>query len=130
MRLDPDDIEAIARRVAELLDSAVREAPVRLVDANRLADILGVEREWIYAHAGQLGAIRLGGRRGRLRFDLQRVLRGLEDPEQPPAPPPPTKRCPPARGARPSPAVDLLPYDELRSTRTQGGRAARQRPRP
>lgn len=131
MRLDPDDIEAIAHRVAELLNGAVREASVRLVDASQLAGLLGVDREWIYAHARQLGAIRLGGRQGRLRFDLQRVLRSLEDPERPPAPPPPTKRRRSTRGARSSPTtVDLLPYDELRSARTQGGRAARQRPRP
>ncbi len=56
MRLDPADIEAIARRVA---------------------DLLGVERDWVYAHAQRLGAIRLGGPQGRLRFDVHHVQRTL-----------------------------------------------------
>ena len=72
MRLDPDDVEAIARRVAELL-GAGPQAPVRYVDAAYLARALGVERAWVYAHATQLGGVRLGGPRGRLRFDLERV---------------------------------------------------------
>lgn len=78
MRLDPDDIEAIARRVAELLASRTRPGEaVRYLDAARLADVLGVERDWVYAHARQLGAIRLGGPHGRLRFDLHLVQRNL-----------------------------------------------------
>jgi len=78
VRLDPDDIEAIARRVAELLAS--RKAPgeaVRYLDAAQLAELLGVERDWVYAHARQLSAIRLGGPHGRLRFDLHHVHRKL-----------------------------------------------------
>jgi hypothetical protein len=78
MKLDPGDVEAIARRVAELLHAS----PVstrRYVDAASLARTLGVEREWVYAHAAQLGVIRLGGSRGRLRFDLEHVRRLLGD---------------------------------------------------
>ncbi len=80
MDLDDETIERIARRVAELL-SAEREGradaparPVRLVDAATLAARLGVRREWVYRHARQLGAVRLGGPRGRLRFDLDLAL--------------------------------------------------------
>jgi hypothetical protein len=69
--LDAQDIEAIAQRVAELL--AGHGAPARLVDAAHVAELLGVERDWVYAHADQLGAIRLGGPKGRLRFDLTTV---------------------------------------------------------
>jgi hypothetical protein len=69
--LDAQDIEAIAQRVAELLGA--RAAPARLVDAAHVAVLLGVERDWVYAHADQLGAIRLGGPKGRLRFDLTTV---------------------------------------------------------
>ena len=76
MRLESDDVEAIARRVAELLGAAP-DAPVRYVDAAQLARALGVERAWVYAHAAQLGALRLGGPRGRLRFDLERVREAL-----------------------------------------------------
>ena len=54
-----------------------RRPPVRLVDAATLATILDVERDWVYAHARELQAIRLGGKRGRLRFDLASVFRSL-----------------------------------------------------
>lgn len=77
MRLDPDDVEAIAARVAELLGGPVGTR--RYVDAARLAEVLGVERQWVYEHSAQLGAIRLGGPRGRLRFDLEHVRRVLGD---------------------------------------------------
>ena len=72
MKLEPDDVEAIARRTAELLGTAAG-VPRRYVDAAALARTLGVERDWVYAHAAQLGAIRLGGPHGRLRFDVEHV---------------------------------------------------------
>ena len=50
-----------------------------LVDAAELARRLGIERSWVYAHAIELGAVKLGsGAKPRLRFDPQiagRVLR-------------------------------------------------------
>ena len=75
-RLHPDDVEAIAVRVAALLQQSA-SPPVRLVDAATLATILDVERDWVYAHARELQAVRLGGKRGRLRFDLASVFRSL-----------------------------------------------------
>ncbi|WP_037497651.1 hypothetical protein [Solirubrobacter soli] len=73
MTLDPDDIEAVARRVAELLRAST-SATEPLVDAAELARILGVDRDWVYAHARRLGAVRLGdGPKARLRFDIERV---------------------------------------------------------
>jgi hypothetical protein len=69
MTLDAEDVEAIARRVAEL----VGQAP-GLVDAHSVAAELRVERDWVYAHARELGAVRLGdGPKARLRFDLRHV---------------------------------------------------------
>ena len=91
MKLDPDDVEAIARRVAELLGAPPSGAP-RYVNAAELAEALGVDREWVYAHAAELGAIRLGGPGGRLRFDLQHVRRTLSD-ETPAAGATPTARA-------------------------------------
>src|SRR5271167_3907540 len=73
MRLDPADIEQIARQVADLIAATQARPSGQFVDASELAQLLGVERDWVYAHANTLGAIRLGGPRGRLRFDLQRV---------------------------------------------------------
>ena len=107
--LPSEDIEAIAQRVAELLRDPT-PAPVRYVDARCVGEVLGVDREWVYAHARQLGAVRLGGPHGRLRFDLQHVRQALADkPVTEPKPAQPSGRRRPLRrgGAR----VDLLPYE-------------------
>jgi hypothetical protein len=70
IKLDPQTVEAIARRVIELLHGKAAAAGPELVDAAELARRLGVERSWVYTHAIELGAIELGGgRRPRLRFD-------------------------------------------------------------
>jgi hypothetical protein len=65
---DLELVEAIATRVAELV-GAERSESARYIKADELADLLNVERDWVYAHAKELGGIRLGGPRGRLRFD-------------------------------------------------------------
>jgi len=84
---DPDLVEAIAQRVVELIgDGARSEASARLIDASAMARELGVERDWVYAHASDLGAIRLGGPRGRLRFDLEVVKERLGDVQEPQSP--------------------------------------------
>jgi hypothetical protein len=69
--------EAIARRVVELLRAEEPQRSTGLVDAAAVARDLEVERDWVYSHATDLGAIRLGGPRGRLRFDLQVVRERL-----------------------------------------------------
>lgn len=51
----------------------------RFVDAATVAQLLGVERDWVYEHSEQLGGIRLGGPRGRLRFDRQTLVDRLSD---------------------------------------------------
>jgi hypothetical protein len=110
VRLDPADIEAISRRVAELIASANPEPRARYVDAAQLARVLGVERNWVYAHAHELGAVRLGGAGGRLRFDLEHVARALSSPlASGPAPRP--ARPASNRAARRRTDVDLLPYE-------------------
>jgi hypothetical protein len=49
-----------------------------LVDAATLAQLLAVERAWVYEHASELGAIPLGsGPRPRLRFSVQLALERL-----------------------------------------------------
>jgi hypothetical protein len=71
---DPEIIEAIAVRVVELLGaSAAPGSATGLVDAAAVARELGVERDWVYDHAEQLGVVRLGSPRGRLRFDMELV---------------------------------------------------------
>jgi hypothetical protein len=54
-----------------------RSSPV-LLDAAALAAHLSVDRSYVYEHAAELGAIRLGGGpKARLRFDLEDVRRRL-----------------------------------------------------
>jgi hypothetical protein len=129
MSLMPEEIEAIAQRVAELIaDRLAPPAPrERLVDAAQLAGLPGVERDWVYAHADQLGGVRLGGPKGRLRFDLNMVADHLDQTDRPhdQRPAPPVSRRP--GDGRPS---TFPPYHLQSRSRQQSGRAARQRPRP
>jgi len=119
---DPELAEAIARRVVELLrEEETEERPARLVDAATLARELGVEREWVYAHAEQLGAVRLGGPNGRLRFDRQEVGRRLDGAD--PAAWRPSRRRP--RRHRPGAGSRARIDDDCKR-----GRAARKLPRP
>jgi hypothetical protein len=53
--------------------------PPAMVSAAELAAILGVTRDWVYTRASRLGAVRLGGKRGRLRFELETVRQALEN---------------------------------------------------
>lgn len=76
--MHPADVEAIARRSAELVLAALADAPQpsgrKMVDAATIAQRFTVDRGWVYAHADELGAVRLGdGARLRLRFDLETV---------------------------------------------------------
>ncbi len=72
-------VEAVARRVVELLDERERPAVSGgLVDAETLAGALGVDRTFVYRHRDRLGAIRLGdGPRAPLRFDLEAAKRAM-----------------------------------------------------
>ena len=51
-------MEAIARKVVEIVDA--RSTTFGLVDARELAEELGVSIDYVYAHATELGAMRLG----------------------------------------------------------------------
>jgi hypothetical protein len=78
MVLSPDDVEAVARRTVELLQGEHRTT-FRLVDARELAVLLGVQPSFVYAHATELGAMRLGsGRKARMRFDVDRARQALD----------------------------------------------------
>ena len=83
-RLDPALIDEIAdrlgdvivRRVVEVIraEGIISQAKTTTswLDAKEVAEALGVERDWVYEHADELGASRLGtGPRPRLRFRPQ-----------------------------------------------------------
>jgi hypothetical protein len=68
--LDPVSLRAIAQQVAELLGHRdASDAPHALLTAGQVAARFNVDRSWVYAHANELGVVRLGsGRRPLLRF--------------------------------------------------------------
>jgi len=82
IKLDPQAVEAVARKVVELLEARGVQQRA-LVDAAELARLFGIERSWVYTHAIELGAVKLGnGKKPRLRFDPEiavRVLRKVGD---------------------------------------------------
>ncbi|MGH3427055.1 MAG: hypothetical protein ACRDQZ_05740 [Mycobacteriales bacterium] len=90
IQLDAKTIHAVARRVVELLEQRGLQSR-ELVDAAELARRFRIERSWVYSHAIELGAVKLGnGAKPRLRFDPQiaaRVLRkaGERSAADPPA---------------------------------------------
>jgi hypothetical protein len=94
---------AIAEHLAELLHDRTH---VRLVDAATLATALGVSRDFVYAHASELGGERIGsGPRGRLRFDLNRARAACapapasKEPSEPPTATSKRRRRKPTGGA-------------------------------
>jgi hypothetical protein len=80
VRLDRQDIEAVAQRVVQLL--AQPRSEYDLLDPKQLAREIGVSVDFVYAHATELGAMRLGhGPKARLRFELavaKAAMRELE----------------------------------------------------
>jgi hypothetical protein len=88
MRLDPSTLERLARRTAELLADRLQipKAPPQhelpeLLTAAEVSAWWGVHRGWVYEHASELGAIRIGsGRRPTLRFDPEQITRRLARP--------------------------------------------------
>lgn len=104
VRLDRDDIEAIADRVVErLADGDRRGVSVGLATAADVAERYGVTPSWVYANKKRLGAVKLGeGPKARLRFDLERVEHELR---------PQTRHQPPPsrRGKRGRPRKTMLP---------------------
>ncbi len=91
MHLSPESIEALASRLAELIDGA-SASPAKVGDGGMLsaaevASCWGISRRWIYDHAEDLGALRLGGGpRPRLRFDPVEVADRLGAPRVAPGP--------------------------------------------
>lgn len=111
IKLDPATVEAIARRVVELLARRSLTGEPELVDATQLARRLGVERSWVYTHAIELGAVRLGsGSKPRLRFDSRAAMERMRggSPGTEVKPEPRTAGRGRRLGPRPGP-VSLLP---------------------
>jgi predicted DNA-binding transcriptional regulator AlpA len=107
VRLDADSIDAIAKRVADILRSESLQTPEQLVTATDVAARFGVSRTWVYDNAERLGAIRLGtGSKARLRFDPRRVSELIQ--AEPNSRERPARRSPPA-ATRWLDKADLIP---------------------
>jgi excisionase family DNA binding protein len=76
VHLDAESVEAVARRVADLLRE---DTPTTdMLTVAEVARRFRVSRDYVYRHADELGAVRVGnGSRPRLRFDLDRVAEAL-----------------------------------------------------
>lgn len=91
--LDAGGIELLAARIARLVAEQLAHTPAepshaerRLLTATEVSQWWGVRRAWVYAHAAELGAVRIGdGERPRLRFDPDRVEDYLRSPGSAPA---------------------------------------------
>jgi hypothetical protein len=101
----------VAERLAPLLTSGAPGQPEGLVDAHEIARRTGRSRWWVYEHAGELGAVRLGaGPRARLGFwpaHVEAYLNAAADLSAP-LPPPPSAR--PRRRRTTRTSIELLPY--------------------
>lgn len=75
IKLDPQTIEAVARRVVEILERRGLQSR-ELVDAAELARRFGIERSWVYSHAIELGAVKLATVRSRGCDSIRRSRRG------------------------------------------------------
>lgn len=76
--------DLLAERLAVRLSGVTPARAESLVDAAEIARLHGKTRSWVYEHAGELGAVRLGsGPRPRLAFSPARVAERLEKVDKP-----------------------------------------------
>jgi hypothetical protein len=111
MTLDRDDVEAVALRVVELLEERRVSPAHALVDARVVSKRLGVKRDWVYAHAVELGGRQIGwGARPRWRFDLEAAAACFVGRESSPVESVVVKPTPARTRRRPAgPGTKLLP---------------------
>jgi hypothetical protein len=109
--LEVTSIEAIAREVAQLLGRREEPAAGGLLTAREVAARFNVDRTWVYAHADELGVVRLGqGPRPRLRFDPAVVAQRLVAP--------PGRPVAPIASTQGRAGAPLLPIRPSRGRRT------------
>jgi hypothetical protein len=94
-----------------LEDVGGRRLPSTLVDVKTVASYLAVSTDWVYQHADELGARRLGtGPKARLRFSLREVDERLQAMQGGTVEPPASASKPRRRPSRVTPTgARLLP---------------------
>lgn len=110
------DVHAIAEAIADILAErglvvyAGPGASARVLNAREVSQLLGRSAPWVYAHATELGAIRMGnGPKARIGFDLATIEQWKRDNQIRPAEPRRAPRRRPRRNS--SRATNLIPYD-------------------
>ena len=108
------DIRAVAVALADVLFERGLVAvgsPALVLNASQVADLLGRDRQWVYAHAGELGAFRYGdGPKARIGFDLVTVEQWKRE-RQIRSESPPRRRDRRRSSAVGVGATRLIPYD-------------------
>lgn len=104
-------VEDRDERPSTLPGQPARRSEAGLWTARQVADHYAVTREFVYAHANELGGIRLGtGPRPRLRFDPATVRDRWGHVNEPPAVARQRRRDAAKRRER-LPPVDLIPFE-------------------
>jgi predicted DNA-binding transcriptional regulator AlpA len=112
----PGDVRAIAEAVVDMLAErglviyAGPGASARVLNAREVARLLGRSAPWVYEHATELGAIRMGnGPKARIGFDLATIEQWKRDHQsRPPETRKPARRPPRNAASR---AANLIPYE-------------------
>jgi hypothetical protein len=128
--LTPGAVDQVATRVAQLLrhqqqnqEQGQARGPVGLLTVSQLARHLGLNRAWVYEHADDLGAIRIGdGPKARIRFDFDTARAALRKNQASRAPAPASAK-PRRKPPRPTPYPTDAPLLEIRDPYARGVRA-------
>jgi hypothetical protein len=127
--LTPQAIEQIATRVATLVHRQQQRQqaeqphePTGMLTVTQLAQHLNLNRAWVYEHADELDAIRIGsGPKARIRFDFQTAKAALAQ-HRTNKTPAPALAEPKRSRRRPAPAdAPLLPVYERPTLGVFGG---------
>lgn len=124
--LTPQAVEQVATRVAQLLHRQQEDRerqrvsePTGMLTVSELAQHLHLNRAWVYEHADELGAIRLGdGPKARLRFDLHTAKTALGRHQAGPAPAGAKTRRPTRPSATDEAQLLKVRHRDIRRTRS------------
>jgi hypothetical protein len=133
--LTPQAVEQVAARVAQLLQRQQQrqeqdEAPqgLGMLTVSQLANHLHLNRAWVYEHADELGAIRIGsGPKARIRFDFHTAKAALNQQQVSRTPEPAITRK--SQRRRPTPYSADAPLLESRDPYALGCRPRSHRSR-
>lgn len=135
--LTPQAVEQVAGRVAQLLhrqqqsqEQEQTRQPTGMLTVSQLAQHLSLNRAWVYEHADELGAIRVGhGPKARIRFDFHTAKAALQRQQADRGPAPATPRPRKSGRPQPSPYNADAPLLEIRNPYARGIRARFAAPR-